>query len=159
MRNKLRVRLWLIGLFLFYLFVFLLWFPRWQHAPHSLSARLLGVLFGAMTAVLFVLGIVGEFLNPLGLGPVTDLAVRVYEHFKDDSKNGDAAQHASRHASLSRPALVITKRLRDGTPIRGACPLCGVEFSTEAFTGDKTYPHESRLDNWYQEHFEAHLCE
>ena len=39
--NKLKVKFRFIAPFLLYLFVFLLWFSRWQHAPDSPSARLL----------------------------------------------------------------------------------------------------------------------
>lgn len=156
--NKTRVRLWILGPFLFYLIVFLLWFPRWQHAPHSFSARVLGVLFAAMTAVLALLAIVGDFFNPLGLGPVTDLVVRIYQHFKDDSKRADAAG-SSIQVGSSRPSLVITKRLHDGTPVRGACPICDVEFSTEAFDKDKSYAHENKLEEQYGEHFQYHLSD
>jgi hypothetical protein len=49
-----KVKLWVIGPFLAYLLVFLLWFPLWQHSPHSFSARVLGILFGAMTAILVI---------------------------------------------------------------------------------------------------------
>lgn len=154
--NKTRVRLWVIGPFLFYLIIFLLWFPRWQHSPQSFSARALGVLFMAMTAILALLGIVGDFFNPLGLGPVTGLAVRIYRHFKDDSKRADVAGSRLGVGS-SRPALVITKLLQDGTPVRGACPVCDVEFSTEAFDRDKSYAHQSKLEQQYGEHFQYHL--
>src|ERR1043166_5797781 len=74
-----KVRLWVVGPFLAYLLVFLLWFPLWQHSPHSFSARLLGILFGTMTAILVALYVVGEFVSPWGLGPITDIAGRVYE--------------------------------------------------------------------------------
>ena len=50
--GKMRVGLWVIGAFLAYLLVFLLWFPLWQHSPHSFSARVLGFLFGALMAIL-----------------------------------------------------------------------------------------------------------
>jgi hypothetical protein len=62
--NKLKVRFRFIAPFLLYFFVFLLWFPRWQHAPDSPSARLLGLVFGAMTAILALLYIVGSFIAP-----------------------------------------------------------------------------------------------
>lgn len=156
--NTTRVRLWVVGPFLFYLLTFLLWFPLWRHAPHSFSARALGGVLGAMTAILMTLAVVGQFFNPLGLGPITDLPVRVHEHFKDDSKSVDATD-ASRRASLNRPALAITKRLPDGTPVRGTCPLCEVEFSTEAFDRDKSYAHESKLEQQYGEHFQYHLSD
>jgi hypothetical protein len=155
--QKTRVRLWVVGPFLFYLLVFLLWFPRWQHAPHSLFTRLLGVLFAAMTAVLVMLYLVGEFFGPWGWG-VGDDAVRIYQHFKGDAETVDVGD-ASREASLNHPALVITKRLQDGTPVRGACPVCEVEFSTEAFYQDKSYPHESKLEQQYDEHFRDHMSE
>jgi len=57
------------------------------------------------------------------------------------------------------PSLVITKRLKSGTPVRGACPVCEVEFSTEAFDRDRSYPHESKLEQWYAEHFQCHLSD
>jgi hypothetical protein len=50
--DKMRVGLWVIGAFLAYLLVFLLWFPLGQHSPHSFSARVLGFLFGALMAFL-----------------------------------------------------------------------------------------------------------
>jgi len=81
-KSKTKVRFWIVGPFLFYLFVFLLWFPRWQHAPHSLSARLLGLLFGAMTLLLVVLGTIGNFFVPMwrgGWAPVGELAIRLIE--------------------------------------------------------------------------------
>jgi hypothetical protein len=79
-----KVRLWVVGPFLAYLLVFLLWFPLWQHSPHSFSARLLGILFGTMTAILVALYVVGEFVSPRGLGPVTDIVAKVYEAFFGD---------------------------------------------------------------------------
>jgi len=78
-KSKTQVRFWIVGPFLFYLFVFLLWFPRWQHAPHSLSARLLGLLFGAMTLLLVLIGTIGTFFVPMwrgGWAPVGELAIR-----------------------------------------------------------------------------------
>jgi len=60
---------------------------------------------------------------------------------------------------VKRPPLVITKRLNDGTPVRAACPLCDLEFSTEAFDRDRTYPHEGTLDKWYGEHFQSHILD
>jgi len=79
-KSKTQVRFWIVGPFLFYLFVFLLWFPRWQHAPHSLSARLLGLLFGAMTLLLVLIGTIGTFFVPMwrgGWAPVGELAIRL----------------------------------------------------------------------------------
>lgn len=160
--NEFKVRFWIIGPFLFYLFVFLLWFPRWQHASHSFSTRLLGLLFGAMTAILMVLGIIGGFFSPFGLGPFVRTAIDAYNTFlrKDSEEKPATPRHQS--TSLTKencPALVITKRLTDGTPIRGACPLCDLEFSTEAFRDDGTYPYEGTLDRWYGEHFEYHIAD
>ncbi len=89
MSVKPKVRLWVIGPPLLYLFVFLLWFPRWQHAPQSYSARLLGALFLAMTAVCAVPLIVGvlwygSWLRP-GLHDVVQLVTDIYETwFKKD---------------------------------------------------------------------------
>jgi glyoxalase/bleomycin resistance protein/dioxygenase superfamily protein len=77
--DKMKVRLWVIGPFLAYLLVFVIWFPLWQHSPHSLSARAFGILFGAMTAILVALYLVGAFFDPLGLGPVTGIAIKAYE--------------------------------------------------------------------------------
>lgn len=82
--NKMKVRLWVVGTFLAYLLVFLLWLPLWQHSPHSFSARVLGILFGAMTAILVVLYVVGVFFSPWGLGPVTEIAIKAYETFFGD---------------------------------------------------------------------------
>jgi hypothetical protein len=82
--DKMKVRLWVIGPFLAYLLVFLLWFPVWQHAPQSFSARILGILFGAMTAILVALCVVGVFSAPLGLGPVIGAAIKAYETFFGD---------------------------------------------------------------------------
>jgi len=79
-----KVRLWVVGPLLAYLLVFLLWFPLWQHSPHSFSTRLLGILFGAMTAILVALYVVGKFVSPLGLGPLTDIAIKVYDTFFGD---------------------------------------------------------------------------
>jgi hypothetical protein len=78
-----KVRLWVIGPFLAYLLVFLLWFPLW-HTPHSFAARVLGILFGTMTAILVALYVVGEFASPWGLRPITDIVAKVYEGFFGD---------------------------------------------------------------------------
>lgn len=51
------------------------------------------------------------------------------------------------------PSLVITRRLENGTPMRGVCSLCEVELSTEAFDSDDTFPHAEKLNEWYREHF------
>ena len=53
------------------------------------------------------------------------------------------------------PALGITTRLADGTPVHAVCPLCNTLFSTEAFDSDRTYPHERKLKEWYLQHFSA----
>lgn len=79
-----KVRLWVVGPFLAYLLVFLLWFPQWQHSPHSFSARALGILFEAMTAILAALYVVGIPFSPLGFGPVTEIAINAYETFFGD---------------------------------------------------------------------------
>jgi hypothetical protein len=166
MRAKSKVRLWVIGPLLFYLLIFLLWFPRWQHAPQSYSARLLGGLFitlTAMWAVPMIVGVLwyGSWGRP-GLRDVVQLVTEIYETFlkKDSSSSTPAISNKSvlRAAALNRPSLVISKQLKDGTPVRGHCPLCEVEFSTEAFGKDRSYPHEARLDKWYREHFEEHIA-
>ncbi len=158
--NKFKVRLWVIGPFLFYFLVFLLWFPRWQHASHSSSTRILGFLFGAMTAVLAAIYVIGIFFSPWGLGPFVQTAIDAYNTFlKKDSNVKPATPHHRSLTKENRPALVITERLKDGTPVRGACPLCEVEFSTEAFKEDRTYSHESTLDRWYGEHLEYHIAD
>ena len=161
-----KLRLWVVGPFLFYLFVFLLWFPRWQNAPHAYSTRLLGFVFGGMTAILAVLAIIGGFFVPFGkagiVGDILDIAIRFYETFIAKDSTESAVHASNRRASLlsgERPPLVVTKRLKDGTPVRGACPLCDVEFSTEAFDRDRTYPHANTLDRWYAEHFASHIEE
>ena len=154
--SKYRIRLWIIGPFLLYFLIFLLWFPRWQHAPHSSSTRILGLLFGAMTAVLAAICIVGGFFS----GPFGQIAINAYEtFFKNDSDNNPAPSGRRTAIGVNRPPLMITQRLKDGTPLRGACPVCDVEFSTEAFKDDRTYPHESTLDRWYGEHFEYHIAD
>jgi hypothetical protein len=82
-----KVRLWAVGPFLAYLLTFLFWFPLWQHSPHSFSARALGVLFGAMTALLVPLYVVGTFfspLSPLGFGSLTKTPIKAYETFFGD---------------------------------------------------------------------------
>jgi hypothetical protein len=160
-RHRMKVRFRVIGPFLLYLAVFLLWFPRWQHAPHSFSARLLGVVFGAMTAVLAALCLVGGLFWRWGWGPFVQTAINAYQTFFEKiPTNSDApATRKSGWTPASRPAIVITKRLKSGTPVRGACPLCDAEFSTEAFDRDQTYPHKSTLDRWYGEHFEYHIAD
>jgi hypothetical protein len=111
-----------------------------------------------MTAVLMVLAIIGGFFSPLGLGPIVQTAIDAYEtFFKSDSS--PAPNSRKTFMSVKRPPLIITTRLKDGTPVRGACPLCDLEFSTEAFETDRTYPHESTLEKWYGEHFEDHIVD
>lgn len=158
--KRTKVRFWVIGPFLFHLFVFLLWFPRWQHASHSFSTRLLGLLFGAMTAVLMVTGIIGGFFSPFGLGPLVQTAINAYETFFKGDPNRDPAPGSRKtFMAANRPPMVITKQLKDGTPIRGACPVCDLEFSTEAFESDRTYSHRSMLETWYGEHIEGHVAD
>jgi len=53
--------------------------------------------------------------------------------------------------------LIITKRSAQGVPIRGACPICDEEFSTEAFEGDLSYEHERKLNEVYELHFQEHV--
>lgn len=53
----------------------------------------------------------------------------------------------------SAPALVVTIRQPNGTPLRAICPLCEAAFSTEAFDADPNYPHEQKLKEWYLQHF------
>lgn len=80
MRTQLtRLRFWVIGPFLFYLLCFLLWFPRWQHTPHAFVTRALGLVFGAMTAVLISICIVGAFYWHFGW--LVDIVVQVYETY------------------------------------------------------------------------------
>jgi hypothetical protein len=79
--NKFGVRFWILAPFLLYFLVFLLWFPRWQHTPHASSTRALGFLFGAMTVVLAVLGVIGKFSAPWDLGPFVQMAINAYETF------------------------------------------------------------------------------
>src|SRR5207237_5322696 len=55
-----------------------------SNSPHSFSARALGVLFGAMTAILVALYMVGVFFSPWGLGAVTVTAINAYETFFGD---------------------------------------------------------------------------
>jgi hypothetical protein len=164
MSAKSKVRLWVIGPSLLYLAIFLLWFPRWQHAPQSFSARALGALFLTLTAMWVVPVIVGVLWNGTWLRPglrdAVELGTDIYEtFFKKDSGNVAAVsgRPVTNAGALNRPSLVITKRLKDGTPVRGQCPVCEVEFSTEAFDRDRTYPHEATLDKWYGEHFEEHI--
>lgn len=158
-----RVRLRVIGPFLVYLLVFLLWYPYWQHDPHSPLARLLGVVFAAMTLVLAALCIVGGFFAPFGrlsiVGDILKLAIGLYETYIAKDSDEPKAHARGSFSPATCPALEITKRLKDGTPVRGACPVCEEEFSTEAFDSDRTYPHATTLERWYEEHFVSHLEE
>ena len=100
----------------------------------------------------------GSWLRP-GLRDVVQLVTDIYEtFFKKDvgSTPAVSSNPIIGLGAMDRPSLVITKRLKNGTPVRGACPLCDVEFSTEAFDGDRTYPHERTLDAWYEGHFQEH---
>jgi len=53
---------------------------------------------------------------------------------------------------MAEPTITITKRTSKGTPIRGACPLCDSEFSTEAFDNDESYAHERTLNADFAAH-------
>ncbi len=161
-----KVRWRVIGPFLVYFLVFLLWYPYWHSHPHSPLARSLGVVFGAMTLVLAALCILGGFFAPFSrlnvVGYVLKIALDLHETFiAKDSDEPEARASARRDTfqAATSPALEITKRLKDGTPVRGACPVCEVEFSTEAFDGDPTYPHATTLNKWYEEHFACHTEE
>lgn len=55
--------------------------------------------------------------------------------------------------------FVITKRTAQGKPIRGYCPVCETEFSTEAFEDDPSYEHEQKLKEVFNIHFAEHLRE
>ena len=161
-----RVRLSVVGPFLVYFLLFLLWFSYWQHAPHSAPARVLGVVFGAITLVLAMIATIGGFFLPFGragiVGAIVKTAIELYQTFiaKDSVKPEVQATKQRRMLSpVARPDLEITKTLKDGTPVRGACPVCEVEFSTEAFDRDPIYPHSATLDRWYEEHFASHIEE
>ena len=41
--------------------------------------------------------------------------------------------------------------------MRGHCPVCESEFSTEAFEDDPTYEHERKLNEVYRMHFSEHI--
>ena len=43
--------------------------------------------------------------------------------------------------------------------MRGYCPLCESEFSTEAFEDDPAYEHERKLNEVYDLHFAEHIVE
>jgi hypothetical protein len=61
---------------------------------------------------------------------------------------------------MAKPTLKITKSTPQGIPVRGTCPLCGTDFSTEAFDDDSTYPHEPTLKKDFEAHFgRAHIRE
>src|ERR1051326_7113010 len=159
-RDKPRIRAWVVGSLLAYLFVFALWFPVWRHAPQSLWAHILGVVFAAMTAVFALVYLAGAVQWKFGW--LFDIAYDIYEtYIKKDT--ADATPEMPRPtpvlSSEDYPPLHITHRMRDGTPVRAECPVCEVEFSTEAFEHDKSYPHESTLERWYREHFVFHLSE
>lgn len=148
-----------MGPFFLYLLVFLLWFPGWQHSPDALFTRAMGYLFGAMTAVLILAAVLGRLASWVLL--MGTIAMHVYETYLKKDNVHKVPRNYTRKvfpAGLTdAPALHVTKALRDGTPIRGTCPLCGTEFSTEAFASDRSYPHESRLQEWYRDHFVIHL--
>jgi hypothetical protein len=161
--DTLKVRLWVIAPFLLYLLVFLLWVLGSRGAPTAASTRWLGYLFGGMTAILAALYLFARVLfgryGNTGLLSFMRTAHDFWETFIDGDSTRSPSKVSEGHAGtpIEPPPLVITKRMRNGTPIRGLCPLCEVDFSTEAFAGDPSYPHESRLNEWYLEHYEAHL--
>jgi hypothetical protein len=68
----------------------LLWFPRWQHAPHASSTQALGFVFGAMTVVLLAICVLGKFFSPWDLGPFVQTAISAYKTFlkKDCDEKG-----------------------------------------------------------------------
>lgn len=159
-RDKPRVRAWVIGPLLTYLFVFALWFPVWLQAPQSFWAHVLGVVFASMTAVFALIYAVGALQWKFGW--LFDIGCHIYEtYIKKDSADttADTPERTPVFSSEDCPPLLITHRLRDGTPVRAECPVCEVEFSTEAFEHDRSFPHESTLERWYREHFAFHLSE
>lgn len=79
--NRVKVRFWVVGPFLAYLLVFLLWYPLWQHSPHSVWAHALGIVFGAMTAVLAAAYVIGSFFSPWGFGPAVEIGIKAYETY------------------------------------------------------------------------------
>lgn len=115
-----------------------------------------------MTAALVVLCLVGKFVSRWEFGPFVEMVIQAYQiFFQRDPNTNPAAPRRPRTglSPLNRPDLVITKRMKDGTPVRAACPWCGVEFSTEAFDQDMAYLHQATLEKDYVEHFESHLDE
>src|ERR1041384_1081416 len=142
-RDKPQIRAWVIGPLLAYLFVFALWFPVWKRAPQSFWAHVLGIVFAAMTAVFALIYLVGAVQWKFGW--LFDIGIHIYETYikkESDDEVSDAAKQTPVLSPGDYPALLITHRLRDGTPVRAECPVCEVEFSTEAFEHDRSYPHE-----------------
>jgi hypothetical protein len=59
---------------------------------------------------------------------------------------------------MNPPDLIITQRSAQGAPLRGACPICQAEVSTEAFVDTPGYAHERVLNEAYAGHFQVHLA-
>ena len=53
------------------------------------------------------------------------------------------------------PPPDVTKGLKDGSPVRVACPRCKAQFSSEELSGN-WHEHQQRLYELYSEHFRDH---
>ena len=90
------------------------------------------------------------------------LVSEVSTYASDNSKLSAPAFLCQNNPVLKRrinPSLVITKYTAQGKPVRGYCPICDNEFSTEAFEDDPSYEHEQKLKEVYDLHFAQHLSE
>jgi len=58
MSHNVRMRVLIPALLM--LLAFLIGFPVWMRSPHSLGGRIFAYVFGALVAVLFVVGVIGK---------------------------------------------------------------------------------------------------